>query len=288
MSHSSFTSPPVVEPRGFFHKSSGLHLGSRQSLDMIWMNWDSHALMAPFFGTDETTHMKFVQNLLFSCFRFQSPLPSTISRAAHAARCGSNNQLTDMSSLENNDLVIVERNIPCLGDGKSGFWNPFCCIGKWYPNGCVAKICWDFIARKTPSHWGVTTLPGSPFQSMLAPDPQIKRVKSFNTHKTSKNASKWTKWTRKKNRWKMVSTPQPRRWLLVCTASNQNSTPRVSFKHLRPATGKSGETHLSHGQRMTNKTGGVKSENHPHPHGVFLPTTWCCQTWLNHVTRLYN
>jgi hypothetical protein len=39
---------------------------------------------------------------------------------------------------------------------------------------------------------------------------------------------------------------------------------------------------------MTNKTGGVKSENHPHPHGVFLPTTWCCQTWLNHVTRLYN
>ena len=67
----------------------------------------------------------------------------------------------------------------------------------------------------------------------------------------------------------MVSTPQPRRWLLVCTASNQNSTPRVSFKHLRPATGKSGETHFSHGQRMTNKTGGVKSENHPHPHGVF-------------------
>ena len=147
--------------------------------------------------TDETTHMKFVQNLLFSCFRFQSPLPSTISRAAHAARCGSNNQLTDMSSLENNDLVIVERNIPCLGDGKSGFWNPFCCIGKWYPNGCVAKICWDFIARKTPSHWGVTTLPGSPFQSMLAPDPQIKRVKSFNTHKTSKNASKWTKYPKK-------------------------------------------------------------------------------------------
>ena len=56
MSHSSFTSPPVVEPRGFFHKSSGLHLGSRQSLDMIWMKWDSHALMAPFFGTDWWNH----------------------------------------------------------------------------------------------------------------------------------------------------------------------------------------------------------------------------------------